>query len=62
MFPLPLNESYPDSLISYVNQSFIRASYGTKESDGFCLGMKAPEGMQSKGFESILHPILGLIG
>ena len=33
IFPLPLKQSDPDSLISYVNQSLMRASYGMKELD-----------------------------
>ena len=62
MFPLDLEESDPDSLISYVNQLFMRASDGMKQLDGFSFGVKAPKGLQQKGFKSALHPILGLMG
>ena len=62
IFPLPVEENDPDSLISYVNQSLITASDGMKELDGFSFGIKAPEGPQPKGFESILNPIPVLVG
>ena len=52
IFPLPVKESDPDSSISYVNQSLMTASDGMK-----VLSIKAPEELQQKGFESILHPI-----
>ena len=35
---------------------------GMKELDGFSFGIKAPDGLQLKGFESILHLIPGLMG
>ena len=48
-----MKESDPDSLISYVNQSLMTDTDGMKELDGFSFGLKAPEGLQPKGFESI---------
>ena len=59
IIPLHVEESDSDSLISYVNQSLMTAN-GMKELDGFSFGIKAPEELQPKGFESILHPIPGL--
>ena len=59
IFPLPLGENGHDSLILYVNQSSMRALDGMKELDGFSFGIKAPEGLQPKGFEIVLHPIPG---
>ena len=62
IFPLPLEESDHDLLISYVNQSLMKALNGLKEWDGFSFGINAPEGLQTKQFENVLHPIPGLIG
>ena len=42
---------------SYVNQSVISASDRMKDLDGFSFGIKAPEELQPKEFESILNPI-----
>ena len=56
-FSLTVEESDPDLLISYFNQSLMRASNGMKELDGFSFGVKPSEGLQPKGFESILHPM-----
>ena len=61
IFPLPVEESDPDSLISSVNQSLMTASAGTKELDGFSFGIKAPEDLQAKGFESIQNPVPALM-
>ena len=44
-----MEESDCDLLTSYLNQSLMTASDGMN-------GIKAPEGLQPKGFESILHP------
>ena len=62
IFIIPLEKSGPDLLISYVNQSFMRASDVMKELDGFNSEIKPTEGLHLKGFESVLHPIPGLIG
>ena len=62
IFPLFWGESDHGLLISYVNQSLMTASDGMKELDGFSFGIKAPNGLQPKGFESILHPIVGFMG
>ena len=62
IFQLPVEESDTDSLTSYVHQSSMTASDGIKELDGFSFGIKAPEGLQPKGFENILHPIPELMG
>ena len=61
IFPIPVEENDPDSLISYVNQSLMTATDGMKELDGFCFCIKVPEGLQPKGFESILNLIPGLM-
>ena len=61
IFPLSVEESDPDSLISYVNQPLMTASDGMKELDGFSFGIKAPEELQPKGFESICNPIPALM-
>ena len=62
IIPLPVKESDHDLLISYVNQSLMKTSDDMKELDGFCFGIKAPEGLQPKRFEFVLHPIPGLMG
>ena len=62
IFPLPIEDRDPDLLISYVDQSWMRESDGMKELDGFSFGIKAPEELQPKKFESVLHPIPGLMG
>ena len=46
IFPLPVEESDPDLLISYVHQSLMTASDCMKDLDGFSFGIKAPEGLQ----------------
>ena len=38
------------------------ASAVMKELEGFTFGIKAPEGLQPKGFKSILNPIPDLMG
>ena len=45
IFPLPVEESDPDSLISYVNHPLMTVSDGVKELDGFSFGIKTPEGL-----------------
>ena len=50
-----MEESNHDSFLSYVNQSLMIASYGS-------FGIKSPEGLQPKGIQSILHPVLELMG
>ena len=62
IFPLSVQDSDANLLISNVNQSLMKASDGMKELDGFSFGIKAPNGLQPKGFESILHPIVGFMG
>ena len=57
IFPLPVEESDHDLLILYINQSLMTATYGMMELNGFSFGMKAPEGLQPKGFESVLNLI-----
>ena len=57
IFPLPVEESDPDLLISYVQQLLMSASEGMKELDWFSFDAKAPKWLQPKGFESILNPI-----
>ena len=57
IFPIPIEESDPDSLISSVNQSSMTASVGMKDLDGFSFGIKASEELQPKDFESIKNPI-----
>ena len=57
-----MKESDPKLLILYVNQSLMTASYGMKELVRFIFGVKAPERLQLKRFESVLHPIPGLRG
>ena len=52
----------PNLLISYVNSSLMTASDNIKDMDGFNFGIKAPEGLQPKGFGSNLHLIPGLMG
>ena len=61
IFSSPVEESDPDSLISNENQSLMTASDGMKELDGFSFGIKAPEELQPKGFESICNPIPALM-
>ena len=41
--PLSVEQSDPDLLISFVNQSLMTASDGVKDLDGFSFGIKAPE-------------------
>ena len=62
IFPLPLEESDLDLLISYVNQSLMIASCGTKELNGFSFGITAPKGLQPKVYESIMHLVPGQMG
>ena len=57
-----LEGSDPNSLVLYVSHSLMRTSGGMKELDGYTFGVKAPEGLQPKGFESVLHTIPGLTG
>ena len=57
IFPFPVEESNPDLLISNENQSLITASDGMRDFDGFSFVIRAPEGLQPNGFESILNPI-----
>ena len=56
-----MEESNPDSLISHKNQSLMTAS-DDMELDGFSYGIKTPEELKAKGFESILHSIPALNG
>ena len=60
IFLLPLEGSDHVLLISYVNQSFMTSSDGMKGLDGLSFVIKAPEGLQPKRFESVLHltPVL----
>ena len=53
--PLPLEESDHDSLISYVNYSLMKATYGMKELDGFSFGITATKGLQPKECDRLLH-------
>ena len=62
IFSLPLKEYDPDLLILYVHQFLMKASDGMKELDGFSFDIKTPEGLQPKGFESVLNTIPGLMG
>ena len=62
IFTLPVEESDPDSLISYTNQSLMTVSDDMKELDGFCFGIKAPEDVQQIRFESIWKLIPALMG
>ena len=50
IFPIPVKESDPDSLILYVNQSLMTTSDGIKELDGSNFGTNAPEELQPKGY------------
>ena len=56
-FLIHLKESDHDLLIACINQSLIVASGGLKEFNGFNFGVKPPEGLHPKGFESVFHPI-----
>ena len=62
IFPLPVKNINPDSLISCVNQSLMAASDGMKELDGSSFGTLTPEDLQPKKFESFWNPILALMG
>ena len=46
MSPLPFDESDPDFLISFVNQSSMTTSEAMKEWDGLSFDLKTPEGWQ----------------
>ena len=57
IFPLPVDKSDPDLLISYLNQSLMTASDGMKERDEFSFGIKAPEELDASNsrINGLLH-------
>ena len=61
IFLIPVEESNPDSFISYVNQSLMTALNGMKELNGSSFGTKTSEELQPKEIESILNPIPSLM-
>ena len=61
IFSLYVDMSHYNLLISYVNQSLMIESDGIKELDGFSFSIKEHEGLQPKEFQSVLHPIPGLM-
>ena len=62
IFPIPVEESGTDSLISYVNQSLMTASDGMKKLDVLSFGAKLPEELQPKEFENVRNPTPALMG
>ena len=55
-FPITLEESYPDSLIEYGNQSLMVSIDGMKELNGFKFEVKPNEILHPKGSERVQHP------
>ena len=55
IFPVPMEENDPYSLISDIDQSLMRTSNGMKELGGFLFGVKSIKGLQLKGFVSVMH-------